>query len=233
MRGKNLIRKQDLSNKEKLWLEKIFYTIQGEGPYSGYPSIFIRLSGCNLKCDFCDTSFEDFNHHFSIDEIINNLNNLGNTKTKLVVITGGEPFRQNISNLVDKLLALKYTVQIETNGTFFIPLSFSSQLVIVCSPKTASVHKELLPYINYFKYVLDANFVDPIDGLPNYNSQNMQTQAKIARPNHNFDKDKIYVLPMDVLDEDKNKLNLQACVKTCLDFGYKLSLQMHKYAGIE
>ncbi len=233
MRGKNLIRNQDLGNSEKLWLEKIFYTIQGEGPYNGYPSIFIRLSGCNLKCDFCDTSFEDFNHHFSINEIINHLGNLGNTKTKLIVITGGEPFRQNISNLVDKLLALEYTVQIETNGTLFIPLSFSKKLVIVCSPKTANLNKELLPYINYYKYVLDANFIDPIDGLPNYNSQNMQIQANIARPNHDFDKGKIYVLPMDVLDENKNKLNLQACVKTCLDFGYKLSLQMHKYAGIE
>ncbi len=233
MRGKNLIRNQDLGNSEKLWLEKIFYTIQGEGPYNGHPSIFIRLSGCNLKCDFCDTSFEDFNHHFSINEIINHLGNLGNTKTKLIVITGGEPFRQNISNLVDKLLALEYTVQIETNGTLFIPLSFSKKLVIVCSPKTANLNKELLPYINYYKYVLDANFIDPIDGLPNYNSQNMQIQANIARPNHDFDKGKIYVLPMDVLDENKNKLNLQACVKTCLDFGYKLSLQMHKYAGIE
>ena len=233
MRGKNLIRNQDLGNSEKLWLEKIFYTIQGEGPYNGHPSIFIRLSGCNLKCDFCDTSFEDFNHHFSINEIINHLGNLGNTKTKLIVITGGEPFRQNISNLVDKLLALEYTVQIETNGTLFIPLSFRKKLVIVCSPKTANLNKELLPYINYYKYVLDANFIDPIDGLPNYNSQNMQIQANIARPNHDFDKGKIYVLPMDVLDENKNKLNLQACVKTCLDFGYKLSLQMHKYAGIE
>lgn len=59
MFGNNPIRKQVLRDDGALYISGIFATIQGEGPLTGTPAIFIRLSGCNLQCGFCDTDFED------------------------------------------------------------------------------------------------------------------------------------------------------------------------------
>ena len=57
MFGKNPIRKPENHDGNFLKIQEIFYTIQGEGIYSGYPAVFVRLGGCNLACKFCDTDF--------------------------------------------------------------------------------------------------------------------------------------------------------------------------------
>ena len=58
MFGTNPSRKQVLDDGQELWVQEVFYTLQGEGPFSGQPALFIRLAGCNLRCFWCDTEFE-------------------------------------------------------------------------------------------------------------------------------------------------------------------------------
>lgn len=93
-----------------------FYTIQGEGKYTGTAAYFIRLGGCDVGCVWCDVkeSWDADKHpHMSVDELIAIVNeHPGN----LVVITGGEPAMYNLTLLVDRLQQLGKTVAIETSG---------------------------------------------------------------------------------------------------------------------
>src|SRR3989338_10974174 len=134
MFGKNKILKPENGDGLKLKVQEIFATFQGEGPYVGYPSVFVRLGGCNLTCDFCDTEFDDF-VEFTLDEIIAKIILLAKN-CELIVISGGEPLRQPIAPLCQKLIDCGFLVQIETNGTIFRKIP--RQVKIICSPKTAN-----------------------------------------------------------------------------------------------
>jgi 7-carboxy-7-deazaguanine synthase len=104
-----------------LYVNDIFYSIQGESSYSGYPCKFIRLAGCNLECGYCDTKEAlDIKNSkpFCIDDIIKSACGSGPDSIKLIEITGGEPMMQNESlELMSKLIKLNYKVLLETNGT--------------------------------------------------------------------------------------------------------------------
>ncbi|WP_046973456.1 7-carboxy-7-deazaguanine synthase QueE, partial [Dyella japonica] len=95
-------------------------TIQGEGPFCGQPAVFVRLAGCNLQCPGCDTNYTSNRKKMSHSDIWQEIVHVtGEAKTKLVVITGGEPFRQpEVVNFINYLIDMKgYRVQVETNGT--------------------------------------------------------------------------------------------------------------------
>ncbi|MCB5267299.1 MAG: radical SAM protein [Candidatus Cloacimonetes bacterium] len=101
---------------DKLEICEVFYSLQGESSYQGMPCIFIRLSGCNLRCSWCDTQYS---YHggksMSIDSI---LEEVAKYPCKLVELTGGEPLWQDESIiLMQRLLDLEYTVLLETNGS--------------------------------------------------------------------------------------------------------------------
>lgn len=155
MFGDNPIRKVDATDTgEVTHVQEIFYTIQGEGPSSGTPAAFVRLNGCSLKCSFCDTDFESDWKKMTAGEIVAAIEEampdhftMNKDYLPLVVITGGEPLRQNISKLVDHLIASGYRVEIETSGSSFHPGNFSllncfqtGRLSMVCSPKTDTVN---------------------------------------------------------------------------------------------
>ncbi|MBU0576945.1 7-carboxy-7-deazaguanine synthase QueE [Patescibacteria group bacterium] len=130
----------------KLIVSEVFYSIQGEGPNIGKPAVFLRLSGCNLRCGWCDTK-----HAITITNTITSTSNcnsisygcaqvLKNIKKypcRHLVITGGEPTLQQDA-LIPLLEKLKdYYIEIETNGT--IRLKINKYLEqINCSPKLAS-----------------------------------------------------------------------------------------------
>jgi len=99
-----------------LKVSEIFFSIQGEGYVIGLPSNFIRLSGCNLRCKWCDTKYawEEYTE-MTEKEIVRQLN----WRIKRVTITGGEPLLQNLGALVAMLDRLGYNIIIETNGTIF------------------------------------------------------------------------------------------------------------------
>jgi len=95
---------------------EIFISIQGESSHAGMPCTFVRLTGCNLRCSYCDTSYAyDEGKEFSEDEVMSEIRHAG---IKLVEITGGEPLLQNeVYSLIRRLLDEDYTVLIETNGS--------------------------------------------------------------------------------------------------------------------
>ncbi|MBI5126090.1 MAG: radical SAM protein [Planctomycetes bacterium] len=103
----------------KLRVNEIFKSIQGESTYAGLPCSFIRLTGCNLRCSYCDTTYAfEKGIDMSIEEILADMELLG---CNLVEITGGEPLLQEgTGGLVKKLLGEGYKVLVETNGSLNI-----------------------------------------------------------------------------------------------------------------
>lgn len=102
-------------------ITEIFKSIQGEGTRAGLPCIFVRLTGCNLRCTWCDTAYAFYGGaKHSVDEIIEKIHALSGgdvNRVTLVEITGGEPLLQpDTPALAEKLLAVGYTVMIETSG---------------------------------------------------------------------------------------------------------------------
>ena len=221
------IEKRALSNGQILDVHSIFYTIQGEGPFTGVPAVFVRLAGCNLQCPSCDTQYTVGRKEMTVDQILEECFILTAYRAAdLVVITGGEPFRQSISLLLRNLNVEGFRVQIETNGTLELPELFKA--TVVCSPKAGKVHSSVLRAVDHWKYVLDHKSMDPADGLPIL-ALNHRASPKVQRPpRFSF----VYLQPMDTQDEKENKLNLDAVVKSCMEFGYTLQLQTHKIIGL-
>lgn len=233
MRGSNPVRPQELGDGTTLWVQEVFYTLQGEGPFSGTPAVFVRLGGCNLRCYWCDTDFESSLWQPSLTELMERIQQERALACNLVVITGGEPFRQNIEPLTRRLLDLEFRVQIETNGTLWVPLPEDERISIVCSPKTKSLHRELEQRVHSYKYVIKAGHVDPDDGLPQTCTQREGTLARLFRPDdYARNSGKVFVMPLDELDETANTLNREECVRVALQFGYRLTLQTHKMLNI-
>ena len=98
---------------------EIFHSIQGEGELAGYPTIFIRLTGCNLRCKYCDTEYAFYEGiDMSIEEITNQIRSY---RSRYVCVTGGEPLLQEETSILLKaLLDNGYKVCIETNGSLDI-----------------------------------------------------------------------------------------------------------------
>lgn len=191
MFGTNPIRKQRLGDGKSLEIQTVFPTIQGEGPYAGRPAIFVRLAGCNLRCHFCDTDFESRIRTMQLNDLLRWIDDLamsdGRQKpTTLVVITGGEPFRQNLVPLCRELAFLDYDIQIETAGTLWIPgfenMVFESGVTIVCSPKTGKVHEKIAEFCTDWKYLIQQGEIDKHDGLPDTSTQVKGTPLKLFRP---------------------------------------------------
>lgn len=237
------IQKQDLTH-PLLSINSIFYTIQGEGPYAGRPAVFVRLAGCNLQCPFCDTQY-NHNAHMHPETVVatvqSTLEEAGLKKANplvqakpLVVITGGEPFRQNLVPLVKLLSTYGYLTQIETNGTLFQHgLVDIPYLTIVCSPKTGAINPKLIPHLDAIKYIIHADKVDPDDGLP-LKSLEHTNGGKVARmPEYSFRRPNIYVQPADEQDPEINQRNLEAAINSAMTYGYTLCIQTHKIIGME
>ena len=109
-------------------INEIFYSLQGEGYHTGTPAVFVRFSGCNLKCSFCDTQHEE-GTLMTDDEIIAEVSKY---PAATVILTGGEPSLWIDDALVDRLHEAGKYVCIETNGTRPLPASIDW---VTCSPK--------------------------------------------------------------------------------------------------
>ena len=130
-------------------IKEIFWSLQGEGLRIGFPSVFLRMAGCNLKCPFCDTkgSWEN-GRDMAIHKIIKDIDKYRKKYPQSqVVITGGEPLEQDLSPLVDVLKKKNYFISIETNGLHFQELAIDWWTV---SPKDVAdyfIHQELVKKI--------------------------------------------------------------------------------------
>ena len=190
-------------------VNEIFYSLQGEGVFTGTAAIFVRLAGCNLHCDFCDTKHEDYTI-FTEEEIVKAISDY---PAKHVVITGGEPTLQLTHSLVDRLHEVGKFVQIETNGSIALDTDLERSIDwITCSPKTIPVK---IQRMNEIKVV--------------YQGQDMEPYEKIATAYECF----CSLQPCDVNDEIKNENNLTAAIGYIKSHPrWRLSLQTHKIINI-
>lgn len=113
-------------------VNEIFYSLQGEGFWTGTPALFIRFSGCNLHCPFCDTDFSE-STPMDLGQI---LEKARECPAQRVILTGGEPSLQPIQPLIEALHSIGKLVHIETNGTCLLPEGIDW---ITLSPKEGSV----------------------------------------------------------------------------------------------
>lgn len=138
-------------------INEIFYSLQGEGYYTGTPAVFVRFSGCNLKCSFCDTQHESGT--WMTDEEI--VKEVGKYAAHHVILTGGEPGLWIDEALVDALHAAGAYISIETNGTCRLPEGIDW---VTCSPKEGAAVK--LAHIDEVKVVYTGQEVEHYRNLP-------------------------------------------------------------------
>lgn len=138
-------------------INEIFYSLQGEGFHTGTPAVFVRFSGCNLKCPFCDTHHED-GVAMSDEEILREVNKY---PARMVILTGGEPSLWIDSALIDMLHGAGKYICIETNGTRSLPEGIDW---ITCSPKDGS--KLHLTHMDEVKVVYLGQDITPYEQLP-------------------------------------------------------------------
>lgn len=138
-------------------INEIFYSLQGEGFHTGTPAIFVRFSGCNLRCNFCDTSHEE--SILMTDEEI--IQKVCDYPSQVVILTGGEPGLWIDETLISLLHAAGKYICIETNGTRVLPESIDW---ITCSPKEGN--PIVLQKIDEVKVVYTGQDVSQYTSIP-------------------------------------------------------------------
>lgn len=239
------IEKRVVSAVKQLDVHSIFYTIQGEGPFCGTPCVFVRLAGCNLACPACDTEYTAGRRAMDARQVVDAVRGLHGapvtTGRRLVVVTGGEPFRQHLGNLFEALCHGGFFVQVETNGTLPPPSSLHADawhyerepsrrrgVYVVCSPKTPKLDADVLRVACALKYVVGAGRV-AADGLP-LSALGMPNPP--ARPPLGWERP-VYVQPLDEQDDELNRHNNRTAVASSMGHGYTLQIQTHKIVGVE
>ena len=198
-------------------ITEIFYSLQGEGRRAGEPSVFVRLSGCDLACGFCDTEFES-GKEMELPELLSEIQAQVMKQTgkatspgMWIVWTGGEPCLQLTKEIVQYFNDRGFLQAMETNGNHRPPDGLAW---VACSPKVA-------------EHVLEKNFPNGVDEL-----RYVRHSGQPGVPCPKIQAKHYYLSPMfrgNQIDTD----NLRHCVKLCLENpNWNLSLQTHKLLKI-
>lgn len=186
-------------------MNEIFYSLQGEGHYTGVPAVFVRLAGCNLRCSFCDTEFQSFTE-MTEEEIVAEVKRF---PTQHVILTGGEPTLQLNTLLLELLSQANRMVHIETNGTH--PLPEGPIHWVTCSPKPTG-GKLNIQRIDELKVVYQGQDMEQYD----------QYEAQVYS-----------LQPCDTGDAVQNQQILQQTISYVLQHPkWNLSLQTHKMINV-
>ncbi|WP_424244434.1 organic radical activating enzyme [Elusimicrobium posterum] len=188
-------------------INEIFYSIQGEGLYTGCAMVFVRLSACSMQCSFCDTAHHKVNYELSAQDIIKEISKYPCNR---VIITGGEPAEQEIEPLIKALKAAGKEVHVETNGSIYFDVFMADHVTV--SPKLY-VDKKMLGSAHAIKIVVSTQ-TDLEDLAKYFNYQTPQRQ--------------VFLQP-----ESNKQENIDLCVKIIKQNPQlRLSLQTHKFANI-
>ena len=191
-------------------INEIFHSLQGEGFHTGTPAVFVRFSGCNLRCAFCDTQHQE-GKMMTLEEIIAEINKY--SVAPMVVLTGGEPSLFIDEDFVQAIKNAGKFVAIETNGTRPIPNNIDW---VTLSPKTGFDGGDVEPCILKKCDELKVVYLD--QDLKQYDS---------IKADHKF------LQPCFSKDENERQANMKACVDAVLNNpGWRLSLQIHRVLGI-
>ena len=194
-------------------VNEIFYSLQGEGSWTGTPMVFVRLSGCNLQCPFCDTDHAEFTA-MSASTIVEVALEAG-SGCRRICLTGGEPSLQADEELISAFHAAGFMVHMETNGTREVPAGVDW---VTLSPKNQvpglkGAGTVVLKKADEVKLVF-APGVDPA------------AWASFPATWH-------FLQPCDVADPVRNREILRLTVEYIqLHPSWRLSLQTHKFLGI-
>ena len=189
-----------------LQLAEIFYSVQGEGTWTGTPAVFVRLAGCNLSCSFCDTDYA-LAFIASVGDVVARVRELGGD-CPMVILTGGEPLAQRATTaLIDALRADGRRVHIESNGTLDVALPPDVWLTV--SPKER-LHPQMAARANEAKLIVDGRV--PLEWCAAFPA----TTPTFLQPEGNK--------PRNV------KLAVEAAKRE--PSRYRLSLQTHKFIGV-
>jgi len=193
-----------------LKVKEIFYSLQGEGGRQGAASIFIRLSGCNLNCDFCDTDYSG-GEEMSLEQILTAIQKF---PCKWIVWTGGEPMLQLTEFCLIFFKYAGYLQAVESNGSNRL---FSLFDYTVISPKEDTL--DILQENNMR--------VDEIR-MPIRKGDNIPMFESLPRADHYF------LSPIFTENSTETKANIDYCVEQVKQNPeWLLSLQMHKWIGIK
>jgi 7-carboxy-7-deazaguanine synthase len=189
-----------------LQLAEIFYSVQGEGTWTGTPAVFVRLAGCNLACDFCDTDYA-LKFVANIPGIVARVRAEGGD-CPMVILTGGEPLAQAATPfLIDALRADGRRVHIESNGT--IDVTLPTDVWLTVSPKER-LHPAMAARANEAKLIVNGS-------VP-------ATWVSSFPP----------ATPIFLQPEGNKPANVALAVDAAKrePARYRLSLQMHKFIGV-
>ena len=218
-------------------ISELFETLQGEGSFTGQPSIFIRLQGCPVGCSWCDTkhTWEVFDDkQIPINDLLAQsqetedwsaltpaqiilLFKKQNFKANHIVITGGEPCMYDLTPLCQALEDNGYSCQIETSGTFEIITTDSCWVTV--SPKVNmkggyKVLESAMKRANEIKHpVATEQHIDDLKSLLSA---------------HNVKDTQVYLQPIS-----QKQRATELAISTCIENNWRLSVQVHKYIGIE
>lgn len=201
-------------------INDIFYSLQGEGYNTGRAAIFIRFAGCNLRCPFCDTSFDTFRE--MTDEAI--LEAIAHYPARFVVLTGGEPTLQVDEAFVELLHQHDYVVAMESNGIRPAPKNLDWLTV---SPKDwwkGDSGKEKVEggrrMPDELKIVFDEDMPARLSSVP---------LLSFLPPSS-----LLYLQPCDTGNKEHNEEILRKCIAYIEEHPqWRLSLQTHKLAGFK
>jgi 7-carboxy-7-deazaguanine synthase len=193
---------------------EVFNSLQGEGPYVGWPATFIRTAGCNLRCPLCDTKYSWENSgEIAIDDLAKMLTH------RLVVITGGEPLLQR-EELAKLLWYPGHIYQFETNGT-------------IAPRGLEKAHHVVSPKLKYFFDVdYKPEVIEAFNSLKNvwwkFVVRNKDDVIEVLSFLHkyNIPEDKVYLMPEGATRESVRERQTQVA-ELCLQFGLKYSPRLH------
>ena len=192
-----------------LKVKEIFYSLQGEGGRQGAASIFVRLSGCNLKCNFCDTDFSG-GEDMSLEQILLQISLF---PCRWMIWTGGEPTLQLTDECLLFFKQAGFRQAIESNG--YHRLSTLLDYTVVSPKGTTDYAKQINPKVDEVRLPVHENDrIPPVESLP---------EAEFY-----------FLSPIFTKNPEETKANIDYCIQQIKQNPqWRLSLQMHKWIGIE